>query len=300
MTPYNDAVERRERAKCDKTCGTTTPFKAAAVDLDGTLLDSDKRISERALQTLRRIAELGAHVLIVTGRNLPAARRAMSAYDGPFALIAHNGAATADGRSGRMLSSVPLPKGSAAPILRQLRAWGRQPFLYGVSSGRVELRGSGEPSNLALRRYLDANRRVCAFSEEPPDQETDWTPLQAVAIEPAERVQAALRRGLSLPNARLITSGPLYDGSHWFLEALHADASKTAAVERFGNANGFSLNETAAVGDNWNDLELLQKCGGSAAMGNAPIDVKRAAGWIAPSNDDDGAAEALERLFNLT
>ena len=282
-----------------KAAEKTRRFKAAALDLDGTLLTTEKRLSERTLRVLNRLTDRGVQLLIATGRNLTAARRAMSAFKGPYALIAHNGAAAADGQTGRILFMKPLPTGALETLRDAFAAWDCDPFAYGVSNGTAELRWRGVSPNDVFSRYLNANAEEARADEAPLSERAGWIPLQAVAIEPREKVKAALASGFRLPGARLMTSGGLYDGSHWFLEALHADASKALAARTYAASNGFTLKEAAAVGDNLNDIELLRACGCGVAMGNAPEKVRRAADFVAGGNDEDGAALALERLFHL-
>ena len=132
-------------------------FKAAALDLDGTLLTTEKRLSERTLRVLNRLTDRGVQLLIATGRNLTAARRAMSAFDGPYTLIAHNGAAAADGQTGRILFMKPLPAGALETLRDAFAAWNCDPFAYGVSNGTAELRWRGVSPNDVFSRYLNAN-----------------------------------------------------------------------------------------------------------------------------------------------
>jgi hypothetical protein len=94
-----------------------------------------------------------------------------------------------------------------------------------------------------------------------------------------------------------MTSGALYGGEYWFLEAIHPESSKVNALEAVTRGWGMSLADVVAIGDNLNDQEMLEAVGCGVAMGNAPADVKAVADRVTASNDDEGVALALSDVM---
>ena len=92
----------------------------------------------------------------------------------------------------------------------------------------------------------------------------------------------------------MYTSKPIY------LEVMNLPASKTNAINFLMKAYGISREQTIAIGDNFNDKEMIEFAGMGIAMGNAPDEVKAAADFITDTNNNDGVRKALENFFQLT
>ena len=281
----------------------TDAYHVLAVDLDGTLLTSDKCVTRRTAAHLEAASRSGLRIVFVTGRNLPMARSVARPLRVPVTIIAHNGAIVADGGTGRILDAEYLPDDAAKRLCERFREWECRPFVYVSRDGAYLLRHDDGPHNPALERYLASNRTVCAavgdLAEVFEPQRSAQRVIHIVAIEPQERVVAALEGMPSEPEAVLMTSGGLYNGDYWFLEAIHERASKRQAVSDLCDRWGCSLREVVAIGDNLNDVELLESAGLGVAMANAPGQVKAAADHVTRSNDEDGVAHALVELLGI-
>ena len=97
----------------------------------------------------------------------------------------------------------------------------------------------------------------------------------------------ARRAGLSV---HAVQSEPVY------LEILPLGVSKGSALEAMVETLGISLGETIAVGDNWNDLEMIEAAGLGVAMGHAPAGVRARAGYVCPTVEEEGVREVIERF----
>lgn len=264
-----------------------------ALDLDGTLLTTDKRVTQASIDALTRAHADGVRIVIVTGRNLPMARKSVAVLPMPLTFIAHNGAVTKHADDDAPIETRHLPPRTAEGICEAFRETGCEPFLYVADGDACRLLHHPSPGNPALARYLAANGSVCEPGADLIDAVNGARILHVVAIESSDRVRRALETLPDFPGARLMTSGGLYGGEYWFLEAIHPDASKVAALTAVAGGWGLSLDDTLAIGDNLNDLDMLAAVGCGVAMGNAPETVKAVADRVTATNDAEGVALAL-------
>ena len=264
-----------------------------ALDLDGTLLTTDKRVTQGSVDALAQAHGEGARIVIVTGRNLPMARASVAALPMPLTFIAHNGAVIADADPRAPLHTRHLRSDTADAICRAFRDPGCEPFLYVVDGEGCRLLHRPSPANPALARYLAANQSVCEPVSDVIDALNGSRVAHIVAIEPSDSVRHALESMPCFPGARLMTSGGLYGGDYWFLEAIHREASKVDALRTVAHAWGLTLADVMAIGDNLNDKDMLEAVGHGVAMDNAPHEVKAVATHVTASNDHEGVALAI-------
>ena len=237
----------------------------------------------------------GVRIVIVTGRNLPMARASVSALPMPLTFIAHNGAVTMD-TDGRTTTR-HVSTGTAAAICQAFRDGDCEPFVY-VADGTACRLLHRPPDNPALARYIAANGSVCEPVADVMAAVDGAQVLHVVAIEESGLVQRALAALPRFPDARLMTSGGLYGGEYWFLEAIHPEASKVDALAAVARGWNLALADVLAVGDNLNDQEMLEAVGCGVAMANAPDEVKAVADRVTASNDDEGVALAVAEAMS--
>ncbi len=262
-------------------------YRLLALDLDGTLLTSDLRITQSTLSALRAAKEAGVVVAVATGRMyisaLPYAKEL--AMDIP--LIAHNGAMIKGSLSGEVISSKPLPGAVLGKLIEDLRVEGLPFMAYYDSSIYVE------------RGFLPASNRYVKFTRVEATLVDDmvWQlPGLPLSIgvrgeaQDVDRVYVRLKDKFS-GELHMVKSFPS------LLEIHHPHASKGHALEELSHILGITPNEVIAVGDNLNDLEMLRVAGLGIAMGNAPQDVKDIADYVAPSNDEDGVVHVVENFI---
>lgn len=274
------------------------PYRLVALDVDGTLLTSDKRItrrSQRALETLRR---RGIRLCLTTGRNLRMARRIAALLGREVGLVAHNGAVVYE--EGLVVAAATLSRKAAGETVWRFQQEGYFPMLYVLGEGDCRLLYELPVVSDVVERYLHANGDLStpvASLEEALSEAAE--PLHVVAIEPEPRVRLTLATLSSAGEVRWMTSGGYGDGKHWFFEAISAKASKWEGLKLLAERHGVALEEVVALGDNLNDRDLLEGVGLGIAMGNAPEVVKASARWVTASNDEEGVALALERIFSI-
>ena len=270
-------------------------IRLLALDIDGTLLTSERTVAPRTRVALDRARDAGVRLALVTGRRLPSARRIARDLGGDVPLVLHNGALIVD--DGTVLRSLVLPRDVARAATERGLATGAEPVLHcgARGEGRLLVRTGAQPSPL-LRYYLERAgpdlRRVPDLLEALADEE----PMQVMfGGEPGEMdvTRAALEGELD-GRARIERS--VYPAKGLvILEVLERSVGKASAVAFLQARWDVAAEETLAIGDNWNDREMIERAGLGFVMGNADPDLRRLGLPVLPTNDEDGVAEAVER-----
>ena len=267
------------------------PIRLIALDLDGTLIDDDLALGERTRQAIAAAIERGVAVSIATGRMARSAlvyARQLGLND---PIVAYQGAlirampVADDGRVGRLLVHRPL----AAAVTREAIEWTRsigldphlnhlERFIIRAEDARAEdysafLGGRAVLVDDLLAWITGPISKVIAVSEEPIDESV----LQLA------RDHFAGRADVTISHPR-------------FLEFLAPGVSKGAAVRWLARRAGVPLGAVLAIGDQFNDLEMIEGVGHGAAMPHAPLPVRAVARYVASPVTEEGAARLIERL----
>jgi hypothetical protein len=275
-----------------------TPFtpsiRLLATDIDGTLLNPQFQISEGDLAALRRAHALGIEVVLVTGRRhtfaLPIAKQL--GFD--LWLISSNGAVTRS-LTGETFHRDMMPQ----EICREL-CGAMQDFRgHTVLTFDKETKGAIVLEHLddlsaSIRRWLEKNMEYIEFVV-PIENALVHDPVQAMFCGSMTRMSEALQAlqdcGLDGRITVLRTEYPARDLS--MIDVLNAGCSKGHALERWSAHRGFRRDQVMAIGDNHNDVEMLEFAGYPVIMGNACEEL-RERGWkVTLGNDECGVAAAV-------
>ena len=245
-----------------------------AIDLDGTLLDSDKNISERSARVLRQCAERGIIIAFATARSRQSCVRIMKQY-APDVMIADGGAAAHIGEKEVYRRVMPAPAADA--IIADCKAAGA----YHITADAVD----GYYTNFDDPGfYLDYEHSV--FNDFSAPLGLDMYKICA------EHSDTGLLRDIAkkYPNIKMYK----FTGDDWVC-FMHAEASKWLAVRAVAETCGADVKNVVAFGDDHVDVEMLRGCGAGVATANAIPEVVAAADHVALSNDEDGAAVWIEQ-----
>jgi len=275
---------------------TANSLRLIAIDIDGTLLNPEFRISETDLATLRRAHAEGVEVILVTVRRhtfaLPIAQ--LLGFD--LWLISSNGAVTRS-LSGETFHRDMLPATTCGKLIDVMQEFRGQTVLTfdGGGSGTIVIERLDELEG-SIQRWLEKNMQYIRFVV-PIEKSLTTDPVQAMFCGPVADMQRALSvlGECGLPITVLRTEYPGRDLS--IVDVLNADCSKGHALARWANYRGITSGQVMAIGDNYNDIEMLAFAGHPFIMGNASEEL-RGRGWtLTRSHAESGVSAAVEHVL---
>lgn len=282
-----------------KSYVATPPIRLIAADIDGTLLNPEFRISDLDLGALRRAHDAGIEVVLVTGRRhtfaLPIAQ--MLGFD--IWVISSNGAITRS-LAGETFHRDMLPLDTCRKLVLGMREFrGNTVLTFDTEAkGAIVIERMDELS-ASIQRWLEKNLNFIDFVI-PIEGALVTDPVQAMFCGTIPRMHKVLSEidGLSLDVTVLRTEYPVRDLS--IVDVLNGGCSKGHALERWATHRGIPREEVMAIGDNYNDIEMLAFAGYPFIMGNASEEL-RGRGWnITLANDQNGVAAAIEQVLDGT
>lgn len=265
-------------------------YRMIAMDMDGTLLNSDHALTGRTAEVLKRASRAGAHVVLASGRMPCALRAFVGALEITSPLICYNGAVIAESPTERVLHQFAIGR----DLAREAAALCESMDLH-VQAYRDDAFYCAADNAFSrdYQAFLKGPVRRVVTGEKLSGWLTFDTP-KLLAIDTPERVAECLPRLDEALRGRLkvATSQPR------FIEFVSPEAGKAAALERLCAITGTLRGEVVAFGDGLNDLDMLKWAGLSCAVENAVPPVRAAADEIIPSNDEDGVARKVEYLLD--
>lgn len=282
-------------------------IRLLALDLDGTLLNSRGHITDRNRHALDRAREGGVRVAIVTGRRFRDARPIALDLGLDVPVIAHNGALTKHAHTLETVAVNLLPLDATHDALRIGRSLGADPLISDDHEGLgVLIYDHLSGDNKALLEYVAWAKRIhgdegreAVKQVDSIEKYLDHPPVHLAfsggcvrMSELTEQLQSELGNRVKI----FCTSYPQKDFS--LIDIVHPNASKGAGVAAAAEELGISPMEVMAVGDNLNDLEMLEFAGTAVIMENAEPMLRTLPGfYVTDTNDADGVAVAIDRFI---
>ena len=261
-------------------------IKLIAVDVDGTLLNNKKELTEPVKEAIAAVKSHGILFTIASGRGICGLRKFLELLSPDVPVITYNGAEIRRAGSDELIKATCLREESALEIIRRGLSLGFSVIVW--SRGVLYIGHPGEYSR--------------GYSEMYGIRELELTDPEKLAGQGVTKViwagepgrigeLEAEYRGRPIPGSECCTSDASY------LEFMAAGVNKGAGLRAAADALGLARSEILAVGDGHNDLPMLQWAGFSVAMGNAAAEVKAAADFVTESCEKDGLAVALRKLI---
>lgn len=257
-----------------------------AVDLDGTLLDPQNRITPRTAAAITAAVARGVRVAIVTGRMYISAApyaRQLNLLDTPLA--AYNGALVKRFPAGELIAGHPVPEAIARSVLALCERQGYYVQAYWDDTCCVE-------KITDRTRQYDANAGIASRAVGPLLQFMPGPPNKLLIFEPAERIPGIEAELQALLGNSVNTAASF----PYFLEITHPDANKGRALADIAASYGLGPEQVLALGDAANDISMLRWAGYSGAMPQAADSVKALATHVATAPPGDGVGELIEKL----
>lgn len=276
-----------------KASAGVNDIKLLVLDIDGTITGDSNTLSVTVKEVIAAVQAKGIKVAIATGRMYCSALRFHQEIGSTLPLIAYQGAWIQDPGNDQIHRHLPVSR----EITQQLLEYFEQPDLRSLLS--VHFYINDQLYVREITKETDNYQQRCgvnAISVGDLRQLLDHEPTKILALSEdanlTQQLLADLRLRYKPTDLYMTTSVPT------FLEAANTHVNKGNAVRYLAEEMlGLESHHVMTIGDNFNDVEMLDYAGISVAMGNAPPEVQAIANWVAPSIELDGAAIAIEKFL---
>ncbi|MGG1314433.1 Cof-type HAD-IIB family hydrolase [Cohnella laeviribosi] len=262
-----------------------TEYKLVAMDLDDTLLRDDLSVSEATKAAMAKAIAQGVHLTIATGRMFASAKQVAEQVGINVPIITYQGSLIRNLLDSQVLYERFVPKETARLLYEYTREHGL--YLQTYINDRLYAFNDGEK----LVAY--AKQSNIPYIVEPEfDRLPEGHHTKLMIIDAPERLQelAPILRPLVGEDVHVTTSKPNY------LEFIHREGTKGHALRFLASHYGIPIEQTIAIGDAWNDREMIEAAGLGVAMANAVPALREIADYVTLSNNEDGVRHVLEKF----
>lgn len=259
-------------------------FKLIAIDVDGTLLNDDHQLTERTKQTIRQAHAAGSRIVLCTGRSPVSTIPILRELGLEGTIITHNGAATvySDSSGDKVLHEVSFTLEEIKPMLDYVR---REGVHFDVCT----------PFEMYIEHMTDYERDMYRTFLITPNLVPDVTKLKGPIVkftlfsqpDVMDRVQRDWEEQKLYGELSLIRSGDL------FIDVMHPAVNKGNALKALAAEWQIKPEQIMAIGNYYNDVEMMKFAGLGVAVANSPEDVCSAADVVTASNNEEGVHLAI-------
>ena len=275
-------------------------YKLAVLDIDGTLIDNKGNISKKTMQTIAEVEQSGGIVTICTGRNirkaLPVAKKAN--IKAPIGCI--DGAVLVDPQTNNIIEGLEFSQYEIDLILSA--AEGKEVFVE-INTGYIYHKFAEKEKEYRydifnkrtllgrIRSYVGGIRYIKNWQQ----LRKITLPVYQIVIAGKTDVIAEIKNTIQQGDcSRIDIREHLWDK---YLFINRKGGNKASGVQRLCDYFGIAMSETITMGDDKNDIDMLEEAGLGIAMGNAHESIQKIADYVTASNEEDGVALALEKFF---
>lgn len=285
-------------------CMVISSVQLLALDIDGTLTDPSYQVPARNIAALRAAHEAGIQIVLATGRRHDYAMPIAEELGFPVCLISSNGALIRSSE-GKTFFTDKLPASTARELIQYMDAFRGHAVLTFDRAANVPgndslVLESADELNTTIARWMELNRPYIKFVS-PLENALTEDPLQAMycgRVAFMEGLQQRLSQAAFWGKMTVLKTQ--YDHRDLcILDILNRECSKGHALKRWAEQQGIRREQVMAIGDNYNDLEMLEYAGLPVVMGNASKEMKQSGWKVTASNAESGVAQAVEEVLRL-
>lgn len=266
-------------------------YKLIALDLDGTLKNSENKISPKTRDALIQCEKLGIKIVLASGRPTPGLRHEakeldLKQYEGY--ILSFNGARVSDYKTGEIIYDKALTVEQAHEMIKRAKDFNLAAMTYldnDLITDQAEdsyVQGEAKLNDMGLRQ-VDEFLQFVDF------------PVNKVLLAADPEYVAKVLDEFKAPYEDTLS---IYRSAPFYIEIMAQNIDKAASLDRLVQHLGIKQEEVIAFGDGYNDLSMIEYAGMGVAMGNAVDEVKSRANKITLSNDEDGIAYMLSQLID--
>lgn len=264
-------------------------YKMVFLDLDDTLLDREHNISRKTVRTLYKLKEIGVEIAIATGRMFSSALPYIKQLKISGTVINYNGAYIKEVKRNKIIYHKPIDLEIAKEIIKE-----------------------AEDADLYINIYIDDKLYISEINEKSEIYKkiSQVEPIPVGKL--SEYINASPTKMLITENDRKKVQDYIsyfkekYGGlievtqsKPYFIEIMSTGVSKGRAIKIVAEKLNIPIDQVIAIGDGYNDIEMLKTAGLGIAMGNAPAGVKKHADKITGKNDEEGVSSILSEIFSI-
>ncbi len=264
--------------------------KVLVLDIDGTLTNSKKEITEATKQAIWDIMEAGHKVVLASGRPTPGMRRyekELELHERGGYLLSFNGARVVECTTNQVVSQKLLPLSIVPELYEYAKAHGM---------GLITYEGDTVISAFEPDEYVELEARINGLPIRVVDDFVSFVNYdinKCLMTAPGEQA-AVYEKELQAKYGDTLS---IYRSEPFFVEIMPPNVDKAASLDQMLPAIGMNQENTICCGDGFNDISMIRYAKVGVAMGNAQPAVKEAADYITATNDEDGLVEVIEKFI---
>lgn len=278
----------------------TPPIRLIAIDIDGTLLDPQYQLPAANLKALERARQAEVEIILVTGRRHTFAMPVAEMLGFDLWLISSNGAITKS-TQGEVFHRDLLPAATVRKLLARMEDFrGNAVLTFDLESKGALVVERTDQFHNSIARWMEKNAPFIAQIA-PMEEALTTDPVQIMFCGSVERMrlaQDALQRA-GMGDEMTVLKTEYVARDLCIIDVLNRDCSKGHALERWARHRGIAREQVMAIGDNYNDVEMLDFAGVPVIMGNACEELKQAGYQLTLGNDRGGVAAAIEQALGV-
>lgn len=264
-------------------------YKLIALDMDGTLLNEEKIVTERTKKAIKAARDKGVTVVLATGRPIDGVTRyleELDMYTDNDYVLSYNGGLVLKTKNKEVVCKLGLIGEDVKYLYELSKTLGVNIHAFSEKNGLVT------PKNSKYTEVEASINNITVNEVNFDNIENDESFIKIMMIDEPEILQRAVD---NLPQ-EVYEKYTVVRSTPFFLEFLNKEVNKGVGVEMLAKHLGVKREEVITMGDAGNDLHMIEYAGMGIAMGNAFDEVKEAANYITDSNNEDGVAKAIEKF----
>ena len=256
-------------------------------DLDGTLLDDQAKIPEKALSLLNRMMDAGLPFTVATGRSWSSAKKVIGGLRLRYPMVAYNGAFVVDPVTGQDIDRCLLERPQMERVMAIYAKHGLSPMVFGMIDGEQKISWVRATENSGIRRYAQSRAGDPRLNPvETVEELYRGDIFYFSALGSREELLPAVPELRALEFAHLNFAADTYDVQEYWLETMRSDSTKAHGLDKLRKLTG--IQRIVCFGDNINDLPMFAAADESYAVRNGCDEVRRAATGVIASNEEMG------------
>ena len=265
-------------------------YRFLALDIDGTVTNSKKEITPAVHSEIRRLQDAGIPVALVSGRPAQGIRHVadelnFSEYD--CYVLAFNGGRIINSKTGELMYHQAISINLAKEVCKAA-----EDYNVAIVTYKGDEIISSQPDN-QYTRIESYVTRMPVRGVESMEEEMDFEPDKFLFVGEPDRLEQLL----PIMQKRFEDRLNIFRSEPFFMEIVPLGIDKAKSLDRLLDKLGLDSTQLVACGDGFNDVSMVNFAGMGVAMGNACAETKAVANYIAPSNDQDGVADAVRKFI---